>query len=261
MTTPVFPTHHRAMHTRMQAVHSPHEQRGVVLIIALILLVVISLLAVTSMRNVSSSESVASNVRTSELATQSAEIALRYCEDSVQQVVKAAVCGTPTFTTTFTAANILTASNPAHWQNVATWDSTSTATYVLPLSQVNQAGMTTTTYKRPPECMVEPLPMVVAGTSAVSTTAAFVITARGFGPEVARADSSRTRPAGTEVWVQSHIELDPDSCFTPPPGASPPPTPVTEEEIKKDEEDKQKNEDKKNEDKKKKENKKKEKKR
>ena len=40
------------------------QQRGVVLIIALILLVIISLLAVTSIRNVGSSENVSANVRT-----------------------------------------------------------------------------------------------------------------------------------------------------------------------------------------------------
>ncbi len=196
------------MTTFMRPKHCAPAQRGVVLIIALILLVVISLLAVTSMRNVSSSESVASNVRTSELATQAAEIALRHCESSVLEVLNVAAGATPTFTTTFTASNMFTtAVTPARWQSVSTWDSTSTATYVLPLSLVNQAGLTST-YKRPPECMVEPLPMVIAGKTSVSQTASFVITSRGFGPEVAAADSARSRPSGSEVWMQSHVELD-----------------------------------------------------
>ena len=57
-----------------------HSQRGVVLIIALVMLVIISLLAVSSMRNSGSTEEVLGNVRTTELATQAAEIALRRCE-------------------------------------------------------------------------------------------------------------------------------------------------------------------------------------
>ena len=40
----------------------------------MIMLIIVSLLAVTSMRNASSSESVSGNVRTTELATQAADI-------------------------------------------------------------------------------------------------------------------------------------------------------------------------------------------
>lgn len=65
-----------------------HRQNGVVLIIALILLVVISLLAVTSLRGAGSAESISGNVRTTELATQAAEIALRHCEAAALKVVR-----------------------------------------------------------------------------------------------------------------------------------------------------------------------------
>jgi hypothetical protein len=41
------------------------------------------------------------------------------------------------------------------------------------------------------------------GTASV-TPSAFVITARGFGPEVAAGSG---RPQGTEVWLQSTIEI------------------------------------------------------
>jgi Tfp pilus assembly protein PilX len=61
----------------------PATQRGVVLIIALVMLVVISLLTTLSIRSAVSTESVSGNVRTTELASQAAEIALRYCEDAV----------------------------------------------------------------------------------------------------------------------------------------------------------------------------------
>ena len=206
MTTPNLPALCAAPHARVPCTRLPNRQRGVVLIIAMIMLIVISLLAVRSMRNASSTETISGNVRTTELATQAAEIALRHCEASVVNVVAVAGGGTPTYSTTFVASNILPASTTtsAQWQDTTVWDSTSTAAYVLPLTMVNQTGLTST-YKRAPECMVEPLPTMMTATGAVSTTASFVITARGFGPEVA---NNRNRPLGSEVWLQSHIELE-----------------------------------------------------
>lgn len=187
----------------LRRIRLPPSQHGVVLIISLILLVVISLLAVTSMRNAGSSESVATHVRTTELATEAAEIALRHCESSVLKLMG----GEAPYTTTLADINILTmpATTPK-WQVMSIWDSTSTATFVLPLDLVNQAGMVKT-YNRPPECMVERQPVLLEGSNVVNTTSSFVITARGFGPEVAPADSVRSRPQGSEAWLQSHIEI------------------------------------------------------
>ncbi|CAN5379715.1 hypothetical protein BH10PSE16_BH10PSE16_03660 [soil metagenome] len=174
----------------------PHAEHGVVLVIALVLLVLISLLAVTSLRNAGSSESVAGNVRTTELANQAADIALRYCEFKALEMATAGV--TPD-------------STPDQWRTPATWDTpntekpwdgTSTSAFVLPAALVNHAGITYDTYKRPPECMVEKLSAVTTGTSTF-----YIITARGFGPEVAVADAARSRPVGSEIWLQSNIEL------------------------------------------------------
>ena len=190
----------------LQHTHSlPAEraQRGVILIIALILLVVVSLVASLSIRNATSSEAVSSSARTSALAYQSAEVALRYCETSLVNIVTS----TGTFTTTFTSSNILTYTTPVRWTNTALWDSTTTNVFVLPASSVNQSGISTT-FSRPPECMVENLPVAVAGTATFSTTRSYVITARGFGPEVPAANASRSRPIGSEVWLQSIIELE-----------------------------------------------------
>lgn len=186
---------------RVGSLPNTHTESGVVLIIALILLIVISLLAVTSMRNASSSEAVAGNVRTTELANQAAELALRHCEASAIKVVRVLggdITSTEaTYTTTFAQTNIVWAPTAVKWQDVTgTWDSgSSTATFVLPT-----AILGTGTFKRPPECMVESL----TGATPVSSNAAFVITARGFGPEV---PAGTGRPQGTEAWLQSTIEI------------------------------------------------------
>lgn len=184
----------------------PHagQQSGVVLVIALILLVVISLLAVTSLRNAGSSESIAGNVRTTELATQAAEIALRHCEASAIQLARATPIADSTYyATDFPVASIAPVGSVL-WQSTATWDSgTSTATYILPSAIFGAGG--TTTYKRAPECMIELLKGSMPTGVASVTPSSFVITARGFGPEVA---AGTGRPQGSEVWLQSTIEIE-----------------------------------------------------
>ncbi len=179
--------------------HTPREQRGVVLVIALIMLVIISLLATLSIRNAVSTESVSGNVRTTQLASQSAEIALRYCEDAVVQISS----GTGPLTQLPTVQNYV---SPPLWKDTANWDSATSVAFVIPASSVNQSSGATT-FRRPPECMVERMPMV-ASTGVISTTSTYVITARGFGPEVAAADAARSRPVGSEAWMQSTIELE-----------------------------------------------------
>ena len=200
MTTPTIPRLKMPKHSaRGQRVDA---QRGIVLIISLIMIVVISLLAVASMRNAASSESVAGNVRTTELATQSAEIALRHCESSALKIVRN-ICGDTTsseatYTTTLADANISKTAAAAQWQSTSAWDSTATTAFIVPASLVGNAA----TFKRTPECMVESL----TGTAPlVCTPASFVITARGFGPEVSA--TAGGRPVGTVVWLQSTLDI------------------------------------------------------
>lgn len=190
---------------------SAHRQAGVVLIIALIMLVIISLLAAASVRNATSSEGINSNVRQTQLATQAAEIALRYCEDAAINLVNS---GTATFTfiappatstSTLAMSHIVTyTAPPATPTAVITgnWDTTSAGPLVLPIASVNLSG-TSATFSRPPECMIQ------RANPAISEPylSVLTITARGFGPEVSAADSSRTRPIGSEAWLQSTIEL------------------------------------------------------
>ena len=197
MSFPVQGVGRRKSNRVLSATPAWKSQQGVVLIIALVLLVVASLLAATAVRNSGSSEAVAGNVRLVELATEAAEIALRHCEASILNVLG----GNDAYMTNFVAANMLDTGMPTQWQLPANWDKETNAVYVLPLSLLNQSDMLVT-YKRPSECMVEKM------RSASATNAMFYsITARGFGPEVAAADANRTRPTGSEIWLQSHIEI------------------------------------------------------
>lgn len=201
MTMQTYAAHRATTQKGFARAQSRQAQHGLVLIIAMVMLVVISLLGVTSLRNAGSTEGVAGHARTTEMARQAADIALRHCESSVLAVLG----GAPHYTSTFTENDIFPLSNPPAWQDTSSgtgWDSTFAATYVLPLALVNDTGMAFGVYQRPPECRVEQLPAVNA------TKAMFyVITARGFGPEVAQADASRRPPDGSEVWLQSQLEL------------------------------------------------------
>jgi type IV pilus assembly protein PilX len=174
------------------------SQRGVVLVISLIMLVIISLLATLSIRSAVSSETVSGNVRTTMLAGQAAEIALRYCEEATVQIYS----GTGTLPS---LPVILDYAAPSRWQDTAAnWDISTSPAFVVPAASVNQAG--SVTFARFPECMIERMPVVdSAGT--VSKTSTYIITARGFGPEVPAVDAARARPTGSEVWMQSTIEL------------------------------------------------------
>lgn len=165
-------------------IHSKRQsEQGVVLVITLIILLLIALLAASGMRNASSAEQVLGSVRTTVLAREAAEAALRYCEESVQKSGEVPVLG----------------NGATDWTTISKWDGAASTVFVLPAAVLNQVKLTET-YKRMPECMVELVP---------PTTSTYVITARGFGPEVKSvvANESR-RPDGTEVWLQSHIELE-----------------------------------------------------
>jgi type IV pilus assembly protein PilX len=191
------PAVRRAGSTRLR--HDPVGQSGVVLIISLIMLVVISILATLSIRNATSSEKVSANVRTTELAAQAAEIALRYCEEAVLQINS----GTGSLTSLPT---VLSYASPPAWQTITNWDGNTSAPFVVPEASVNQVDANVT-FNRYPECMVERV-QVIDGAGAVSLTSTYTITARGFGPEVPAVTAARLRPTGSEVWMQSTIELE-----------------------------------------------------
>ncbi|MGB4116067.1 MAG: PilX N-terminal domain-containing pilus assembly protein [Polaromonas sp.] len=188
-------------------------QHGIVLILALVMLVVISLLTTLAVRNATSSEAVNSNVRQTQLASQAAETALRYCEAALTTFL-AAETATFTFTSPPSSASFnidatyihdVAVSGTATSAIAANWDSTTAANRILvvPMSSVNRTGITTT-FSRPPECMIDRL----SRSTSSNYWKTFAITSRGFGPEVAAANAARDRPVGSEIWMQSSLEFN-----------------------------------------------------
>lgn len=193
-------------------------QQGVVLVISLVILVIISLLSAASLRSVNTTEITAGNVRKTEVANQAAEFVLRWCEDQVVKFknndgdaddASAADGDVDGDATTLTINDY---SNPPLWDALdpqtmvlKNWDGTGTAGKVnlLTADLLNQPGLKYATYKRMPECLVEP-----AENALPAAARMFKITARGFGPEVSAVDNNRTRPNGAEAWLQSTITVE-----------------------------------------------------
>ncbi len=175
-----------------------HNQQGAVLIIVLIMLALLSMSAATSLHQAQSTESISGSTRNTELASQAADIALRLCEDYVNQVeIKS--CDIR-----ITDPQIIPFTSTPTWKTgVAKWDAPNTQILVLPLSRLGNTPL----YKRAPECLME-------FTKDEPSFCEVVITARGFGPEVAPADPQRLRPVGTEVWLQTQVSL---TINSPPP--------------------------------------------
>lgn len=172
----------------MRAVRS----RGVMLVVCLMFLLIISLTAAVTVRRATSSDAVASSGRTQALAFQAAEAALLRCETLVMQPAMAGPNGGAPM------AAPAAKDEPLEWQSLANWDGPESHAKVriVPFAGSNSSGAQRY-YKRSPECMAQ---YQLAG-----STATAVVTARGFGPEVAPADGGRSAPRGAEVWLQSVI--------------------------------------------------------
>ena len=177
------------------------------LVVCLVFLLVISLTAAVTVRRATSSDAVAANARTQALALQAAEAGLLYCERLLMR--PEAPAAPPEEVSMAAPVNVAVnvpadapakADEPFLWEALQNWDGAGSAARVreVPFAD-SSAGGANRYFKRPPECMAQ--------YRQADNTATAVITARGFGPEVAQADSSRSAPRGAEIWLQTVVEL------------------------------------------------------
>ncbi len=172
---------------------SPSRQRGATMIVAMGMLVVIGLMSASVMRGALSSDLVANNARAQNIAQQSAEIALRYCEKNAFGVA-------PTIATEAERADDdgdpMTPA-PTHWALAASWAEGTKITTQVP-AEVMASADSSFTPAVMPECMAEHITLEDGVTKAV------MVTARGFSPDFAR-DEAGAAISGSEVWLQSTI--------------------------------------------------------
>jgi type II secretory pathway pseudopilin PulG len=181
------------------------RQHGVVMIIALILLMVVSMLSVFTIRQATSSTQVSNNARTQTTAMQAAQMVLQECETRVRNGLDG---NTPSISPD-PATPPATPPTAQLWQpnaagEMPNWDGQTSLAHFPAVPPANHytlimnAAPAGTMLQRTPECMVE---------RQLNNNQIIIITARGFGPEVPAVDATRSAPQGTEVWLQSFLEI------------------------------------------------------
>lgn len=177
---------------------TPHAQRGTVLAITLILLVILSLLGTFAIRNANQSERIMNGIRTSNVAQQAAETALRFCE----QLATAPPAGSGTFQSvdaaTYINATAVSNANEGDWKNKDNWKSSNANLLSVPRSYYNSGSTDATELLHAPQCLIQALetPGGLKG---------YVITARGYANDAVIDTSTGRVISGAEVWLQSTL--------------------------------------------------------
>ena len=159
-------------------------QGGFALIVALVLLLVIGLTSVGAMQAVLNSDQAARQSHGRVLATQAAQMALHYCETELS------------LPEPDRHITVWPATEAGQWSAFAHWAPGTGRAQTVPdrWLATQDSSVTLTT---PPQCLVE---------QSTLGPSAFIVTARGFGPDHAQDDAGRTL-TGAVVWLQSKLLL------------------------------------------------------
>ncbi len=170
------------------------DQRGLSLVIVLVLLAAMSLSAAAVLRQAVGNEKVGSNFRNQALALQSAEAALRYCEQRL-----ALPASDPA--SLQDAQLALTTPQAPAWNLASSWAPARSlaAVTVLPLTAL-QSAESPNWMARLPECLVEK--------QMLAAELVYVITARGFGPDYSADPVTGQSRSGAVVWLQGTVLMD-----------------------------------------------------
>lgn len=163
------------------------RQSGVALIVALVVLVIVALTSASVMRGALSADLVANNTRVQTLAAQAAHIALRYCENELQQNV-------PTVT-------VLSLGATPQFENMENWADGSTKIKTIDPKYMS-SDLSTFKPDKMPQCMVEEHDLNGDRAYRIGQDA-LQVTARGFSPDYQVEDGKLV--SGSVVWVQSLI--------------------------------------------------------
>ncbi len=154
----------------MAMFHPSPRQRGVVLPLALVMLVMVTMIAVVAMRGVTTEERISANLRSSQVAFEQSELALRFCE----QIALSSDA------TALNAARIdSTSVTGLAWRDANSWLTGFAKLQKPPAIQY----LDTARPVSQPGCLIEAVraPLDVTETSTRLDNSAFTITARGFG--------------------------------------------------------------------------------
>lgn len=185
------------------------KQSGFVLVFALIMMAVIAIGSAAAIRGAQGQDRIGSNQRSTALASQVAETALRYCEALVStpllsgQQIALSTRVQPAFVPNATRPN-----QTRWWQDMSSWEGSSSRAFSLP-SNFAYDGSTAMTFNRAPQCLVERLELrdLTSDFSGqpLEAVETYVITARGFSPDYQAQNNVPT--TGAVVWLQSIVQI------------------------------------------------------
>lgn len=172
------------------------RESGIVLPVALILLVIISFAGLLAARNSATYEQFSNNMRTSQVARQAAEDALRLCERIAIDSVENDGAGYPDvsgkiLTTEEIASDEASAINGGAWNTLANWSGTGANRIELTLGEGAEVQSGVTSRRVKPSCIIQSM-----------ADGRFLITTRGLSNDaVISAGGALT--TGSEIWLQS----------------------------------------------------------
>jgi type IV pilus assembly protein PilX len=172
---------------------SPAE-RGVALIVALVVLVIIGLTSAAVMRGALSSDLVTNNTRVQTLATQAAQVALKYCETQL---------GLPPPIPIILLPAPPDPDTPLDWLDFGNWSDVDKVNTVK--EEYMKSELSTFAPSRMPQCMAQ-RSTVGVGAAAKPT---IVVVARGFSPDYQADGNTGATLAGSVVWLQYILAVEP----------------------------------------------------
>jgi len=181
------------------------RQRGAVLVITLILVVVLSLLGTFAIRNATQTERSINGIRSTEVAREAAETALRFCEQIAifdGDGKDYSEYGTSGLRGKIIATAIGSEADPAAaWRTNANWmDSSANRIEVPDGYYKKETGGNTDAaqLKTKPLCLIQK----IDSTSTPKLTG-YLITARGFANNAKFTGTTGKSTQGAEAWIQS----------------------------------------------------------
>lgn len=171
----------------LQTIKPTKGERGVALIVAMIVLVIIGLTSVSVMRGALSSDQLVNNNRVQTLASQAAQIALRYCETQANADVL------PVGFHLGTSA----APEDMNWLTYSNWASANIVNDV-PDDYMETADSTFGPSKAP-QCIAQCTVLTDGKTKVLQTNS------RGFSPDYSDNDADGYADSGSVVWLQSTV--------------------------------------------------------
>jgi Tfp pilus assembly protein PilX len=168
----------------------------------LVLLLLVILMSMGVMRTSLTADQITINSRSQTLATEMAQLALRFCEEDIKRAL-----GTSSSPLLFSKSAPIRAKaandESMAWRDKANWTTSSGVAKSL-LTTHLKSSVTKMIPPTPPQCLAEYSP-----TNTGTGPDIIVLTARGFSPDYAEDSTDKQILSGSVVWLQSRFVLTP----------------------------------------------------